>query len=514
MAFFGRLIQLSRSKIIQLITFAERRTNTATNFLLIAFAISICLVFALCILGLIFGRKIYDTPLGTFVLCFWLASAGLLLLGLFLSVSLSSIKFLVQFHVYGIISILKSTALEITKIIRLFLSMIKGLVISPMLLISILVFLAKFTYSITRTLIKNFRRNPKEVSKNLVRELRWAIRQTISRKSYVSPELSESLIQSRNDYFTCKVAGHPLTHVSVLNRLSQSSNDRVRALVASNSNTSIDTLETLAHDLSGSVLEGVARNPNTPISLLRILLEDLAETFYARSKYIALSRLIECGDFDEDLLEQVVSHRDSWYRRLLRDNANLSVEALWRLCRTFPDQLIAHPKYKNLTSEKPYLMSDISARTLKQLLKISEVPENIVIQSANSYEAAVRIVVADSRKASTELLKLLACDKDSLVRCAVARNPNIHKALIYRLALDSSRSVRSAVIHNPKTTEVILQTLARDVDKHVRISVARNYRATQSTLKLLADDKDEQVRHHALRTLNKYHSRFRDTNQL
>jgi Leucine rich repeat variant len=501
MTFFRRIVQPIRSKVIQLITLAERRINTATNFLLIALSLSLCLIFSLCILALIFGKNIYENPFATFVLYFWLVSTGLFISELLLSVFLSLIKFLVQFHIYGIISSLKSIALEITSTIRLLLAILKLLVASPRISIRILVFLAKVAYSTARMLIRNSRRNPKEIFRILVRELRWAAH----KRSYVSPELSESLIQSRNDYFTYKVAGYPLTHTSVLNRLSQSSNDRVRALVASNSNTSTDTLETLAHDLSESVLEGIAHNSNTPTSLLRILLEDLAKTFYARSKYIALSRLIECSDFDEDLLEKVLSHRDSSYRRLLRDNSNLSVEALWRLCRTSPEQLIAHPKYKNLTSEKPYLMSDIPAGTLKQLLKISEVPENIVVQSAKSHEAAVRVVVANSRKTSTELLKLLAYDADSLVRCTVARNPNTPKGIIYRLALDSSRSVRSAVAHNPKTTEVILQTLARDVDKHVRISVARNSKAPQSILNFLVNDKDEQVRHHALRTLRKYH---------
>ncbi len=316
---------------------------------------------------------------------------------------------------------------------------------------------------------------------------------------------SQSLIQSRNDYLTYKVAGHPLTRPSVLNHLSQSSNDQVRALVANNSNTSIDTLETLAHDLSKSVLEGVARNPNTPISTLRTLLKDLAEASYADYKFFALSRLIKYCDFDTDLLEKVVSHRDGWYRRLLGENSNLSIEALWRLCRNSPDRLIAHPKYKNLTLEKPYLMSDIPASTLKQLLEISEVPENIVIQSAKSHEAAVRAVVANSRKTSTEVLKLLACDEDSLVRCTVGRNPNTLKAIIYRLALDPNRSVRSSVVHNPKATQEILQTLAGDVDNQVRISVARDCKSTPSLLQILANDEDEQVRYHAAKTLGKYY---------
>ncbi len=193
MTFFRRIVQLIRSKVIQLITLAERRINTATNFLLIALSLSLCLVFALCILVLILGKSIYKNPFATFVLYFWLASTGLFVSGILLSVFLSLIKILVQFHIYGVISILKSIALKITSTIRLLLAVLKLLVASPRILIKILVFLANFAYYTTRMLIRIYRKNPKEIFKILVRELRWALHTSISKKSYISPELSESL---------------------------------------------------------------------------------------------------------------------------------------------------------------------------------------------------------------------------------------------------------------------------------------------------------------------------------
>ena len=74
--------------------------------------------------------------------------------------------------------------------------------------------------------------------------------------------------------------------------------------------------------------------------------------------------------------------------------------------------------------------------------------------------------LAKNPNTPSEVLKVLATDKDGYVRQYIAFNPNTPSEVLKVLATDTEWFVRCGVIFNPSTPVEILQLLATDKDSY------------------------------------------------
>jgi hypothetical protein len=110
-------------------------------------------------------------------------------------------------------------------------------------------------------------------------------------------------------------------------------------------------------------------------------------------------------------------------------------------------------------------------------------------------------ILAGSKKAKPEQLRVLAehfCDK---IRLRVAENPATPAELLWNLAHDPNHDVRIAAGCNPSCDESVLNLLIRDADIVVRHGLAQSIDTPRMLLEVLADDDNGWVRGEALKSL-------------
>ncbi|MBP2388431.1 hypothetical protein [Paeniglutamicibacter kerguelensis] len=238
------------------------------------------------------------------------------------------------------------------------------------------------------------------------------------------------LARSAEDGVRRAVVTNPHTPIAVLERLASDPEPGVRARVAGNPLSPAIVLVALSHDEDPQVRAGTAKNPNLPPSVLESLLVD-AEASVGSTALANPATPEEPTREAETELERPPSPSRPHRVRLV--------------------EMVANPK------------------------------------------AEVRMQVAFSRRADTDLLVMLGGERSAQVRRAVAANPNTPVAVLRSLADDKDEQVRHAVAFNGSTPGPLLAELAgRSID--LAVLVAMNPDVPNAVLDALAQDGSPLVR--------------------
>ena len=116
--------------------------------------------------------------------------------------------------------------------------------------------------------------------------------------------------------------------------------------------------------------------------------------------------------------------------------------------------------------------------------------------------ASLVYAIANYPGTPSEVLAILANDKDWEVRYAVAGNSNTSPETLAVLATDEYCSIRAQVGNNPNTLPETLEKLAGDKEYWVRENVAYNHKASLRVLTILAKDENWLVRSTASKNLS------------
>ena len=124
-----------------------------------------------------------------------------------------------------------------------------------------------------------------------------------------------------------------------------------------------------------------------------------------------------------------------------------------------------------------YTPEQIAEIVLKVLKEVNE-PDVLALH----YQEKIKL--AKNPNTPTEILKVLATDKNVVVRYGVAQNPNTPVETLKVLATDEYYGVRYGVAENPNTPVETLKVLATDEDPIVRYGVKKNPNYKTKTIEL------------------------------
>lgn len=106
----------------------------------------------------------------------------------------------------------------------------------------------------------------------------------------------------------------------------------------------------------------------------------------------------------------------------------------------------------------------------------------------------VRFWLAKNPDLNLRTIKQLAKDKDYQIRCAIAERLNLDEKLIKRLANDCDPDVRSSIALRSDLDSELIEQLAEDEDKYVRQCIAKNPNLSSELINKLAEDQYYRVR--------------------
>ncbi len=133
--------------------------------------------------------------------------------------------------------------------------------------------------------------------------------------------------------------------------------------------------------------------------------------------------------------------------------------------------------------------------TRKKIAASLSLPIDVANVLAQDSDKEIRRCLANSERASEELLEQLSLDRKSVVRAAVAANPKTPAWVLAKLAKDSSSNwdVRGNVASNSNTEPHVLEQLAEDFVESIRCSVAKNPSTPIPVLERLSKERSKHV---------------------
>lgn len=164
----------------------------------------------------------------------------------------------------------------------------------------------------------------------------------------------------------------------------------------------------------------------------------------------------------DDFVKFISQHRDE----IAGGGYDLRIERDWASSLTDEDLLLL---VKHCPSSR--LTIAAAARSLEVLEVLS-----------GDESAAVREIVADNVRVSSDILSALSMDSVSAVRMAVAENQNVTMEDLASLSKDSVNFVRWGVAHNEKTPSHVLEHMVKDPDSYVSDEAKRNPNAPKRGL--------------------------------
>lgn len=241
----------------------------------------------------------------------------------------------------------------------------------------------------------------------------------------------------------------------VLLELAQSDDFDVVEAVASNLYTPASVLSDLAYDEHSTVKIAVAGNPHTPPEDLDILADDSR----------AASKVASNPNAWESTLLRIGSRYQSIYT-----NPNI------------PDSILNDAILK-IDDQYTYIISDILE------LEKATLGFDLFSRLAKSPYIEVRQALGQCKRTPSDILSVLAMDRDSRVRRNVASNPSTPKQTLKAMADDQDDYVCYGLAKNPSTPPKALSHLvagSRTYWPDVKEAVAHNSNTPQATLKKLA----------------------------
>jgi hypothetical protein len=230
----------------------------------------------------------------------------------------------------------------------------------------------------------------------LTRDPDFEVRVSAARNSNLSPDLYERLSIDENFYVIAALIHNPNIPRELLLKLSTHNDVQVRQAVAYRTGSPQHLLESLATDESPVVRRNVAGNQATPASVLARLAAD--------PDVSVRRRLAENKSAPISILEMLLEDPDEEVRYLL-------------LCRE--DRPSSLP-------EKFYY--DPSAKIRQRIVqKAHTLPIDILKHFSQDEDSTVRMLIAYHPQTPTELLAVLAQDKEFSVRDATRLNYNSPK---------------------------------------------------------------------------------------
>jgi hypothetical protein len=260
-------------------------------------------------------------------------------------------------------------------------------------------------------------------------------------------EYLSELLQHQDYWTLVQVVSNPNLPISKLKTLAKNSDKNFRKEVAANLSAPPQLLENLAKD-EEDVREMVASNPNTPFHVLEEFMSDI----YSRVRHgIAVNPASPL-----DLLLKLSKDSDSWVRQGVAANPNTSAKILKSLGSeefTEDSSYIINAVLDNPNTDQSQRMElintlkknddtcdSIAGCTMAPVTILRELYEYFVDKTedaimkvvSNRYQVLLRL--ARNASTPTDILALLAADRDTDFREAVAQNPSADPETLIQLS--------------------------------------------------------------------------------
>jgi hypothetical protein len=179
------------------------------------------------------------------------------------------------------------------------------------------------------------------------------------------------------------------------------------------------------------------------------------------------------------------------------NNHNISLESIKSYLGEEADAIVSSI-YNDLDGREDTKFNEIIANTT-----VEDLESQLALINDKSQIRGIKKTFAESPRTSSEVLLLLARDKNLKIRHPVADNPNTPPEALLFLARDKNLEIRRAVADNPNTPPEALLLLARDKNLEIRRAVAQNSNTPYEVLLYLAQDKwSSDVRSHVASNKN------------
>lgn len=216
-------------------------------------------------------------------------------------------------------------------------------------------------------------------------------------------------------------------------------------------------------------------------------------------------------------LNQLMKIGNEEIKKAIASHPNTSPEALVKLCRDYPKQVLNNSALNLILLENPDFLEKLDNAACLYLNSISKFPQFLIECAVNHSQASIRSNIASNPYLPINYLDKLAQDIDRNVRISVAgticmsdqnfewlhgkkainrtvnHHPHITFKIISQLAKDKDGNVRYVVANNTGTPILILEQLSFDSYLCVREAVARNLQTPEKVLRRLFQSKYESV---------------------
>ncbi|MDY6804460.1 MAG: HEAT repeat domain-containing protein [Cyanobacteriota bacterium] len=319
-----------------------------------------------------------------------------------------------------------------------------------------------------RAVVAGKRETPSSVLENLAHDESQKVRRAVVRNPNTpivilkemarnNPELKEGMLQRKpsgneeSDRFLAEL----------LQEFASSDDDSIRYKIAGHPKTPISVLERLASDRFSLVRDTIAENPNTPSeTLIQMASQEKLTTsegcFHTVSNKIAMRR-----DAPPEALDFVARQPVTFIRQETLENRNTSADTLAWLAANESDIniLCGIARHPNVSGDVEQQLSRHENQAVRGSLGASSYLSSILETLALDESQDVREQVATNSSAPVNLLEMLASDSAAEVRAAVAANNDAPGNILERLAEDEKVEVRRAVAENPATPTPVRESL-------------------------------------------------------
>lgn len=110
---------------------------------------------------------------------------------------------------------------------------------------------------------------------------------------------------------------------------------------------------------------------------------------------------------DPELLRALSFSQDKAVREAVAGNPNTPTDVLLQLGASFPAQLVENPVFTLLLLENPVLLQEIPLPTLREILKLENVPTFILELAADKADLEVQLALTMNAQTSKKVLERL-----------------------------------------------------------------------------------------------------------
>jgi len=238
------------------------------------------------------------------------------------------------------------------------------------------------------------------------------------------------------------IARNSHTPLNVLSDLAESADYEVREAVAENPHTSAEILKHLSKDESLLVLKAVVQNPNTTTEIFDSFIEGPApdnESIYNIYYYIPRQKNATPETLTK-ISKKMLFLMDSHDYTFMENYASIVIDDLLDR-KDLPSEALTNIAKFQL---------DVVDEVDDKIARHPNIDVNVLQEMMKSDNDDVLAAVADSSKATTEMLTKLSKNKEMFVRCAVARNLNTDPKVLAKLYNDKNKTVREWAGKNPR----------------------------------------------------------------